>query len=137
MPVFWKNALAAKEEILSTSIVSNLPTAPTLPLSAEIRAAYQDLYQKIQAAIDSTMDLAVLQPLNTWWKEVDQVLAKDGLLTLNKNTEAFAAVEKQIDYTNKGLKTLEDQIKSIAGHFAMADDVIAAIEKVLTLVPLV
>jgi len=93
------------------------------------------LYNKIQAGIDSSMDEAVIQPLNTWWKEVDQVLTEDDLYKRTADTAIFDALQKQINYTNQGLKTLQGQISSIASHFAMAGDIIAAIAKVLTLVP--
>jgi hypothetical protein len=108
---------------------------PAIPLSPEVRAAYEDLRTKIQAGIDSTMDLATTQALNPWWAEVDQVLTKDDLYKLNADTAVFNALLQQINYTNAGLKTLQGQITSIASHFAMAADIIAAIDKVLTLVP--
>jgi hypothetical protein len=108
---------------------------PTIPLSPEVRAAYQDLYDKMQAALDSTMDEATIEALNAWQPEVDQVLTKDDLYKLNADTAVFDALLQQINDTNTGLKTLQGQIASIASHFAMAADIIAAIDKVLTLVP--
>jgi uncharacterized phage infection (PIP) family protein YhgE len=108
---------------------------PSIPLTTEVRAAYQDLYQKIQAGIDSTMDLAAIQALNPLLAEVDQLLAKDDLYRLNADTAVFDALQKQIDSTNQGLETLRNQISSIASHLAMAADIIAAINKVLMLVP--
>jgi hypothetical protein len=120
---------------VATPPVGNLPANPTIPLTPEVRAAYQDLYNKIQAAIDSTWDEATVQALNTWSAEVDQVLTKDDLYNRSKDTAIFSALQKQINYTNEGLKTLRDQIASIASHFAMAADILAAINKVLTLVP--
>ena len=54
---------------------------------------------------------------------------------LSADTAIFEALRKQIDYTNQGLKSLRDQISSIASDFAMAGDVIAAIDKVLSLFP--
>jgi hypothetical protein len=100
-----------------------------------VEEAYQDLLKKIQAGIDSTMDLATIQALNMWWAEVDQVLTKNRLYKLSADTDIFEALQKQINYTNQGIKTLRDQISSIASHFAMAGDIIAAIGKVLTLIP--
>lgn len=120
---------------MATPPVGNLPANPTIPLTPEVRAAYQDLYNKIQAAIDSTMDEAALEALNAWQPEVDQVLRKDDLYKLGADTAIFSALQKQINYTNQGLKTLRGQIASIASHFAMAADIIGAIDKVLTLVP--
>jgi hypothetical protein len=120
---------------LNMPSAGNLPTAPVIPLTADVRAAYQDLYNKIQAAIDSTMDQATLDALNAWQPEVDDVLTKDDMYKLNANTAIFTALQKQINYTNAGLKTLQGQIAAIASHFALAGDVISAIDKVLTLVP--
>lgn len=120
---------------MTTPPVGNLPASPSIPLTPEVRAAYQDLYNKIQAELDSTMDAAAIEALNAWQPEVDQVLRKDELYTLAKDTTAFDALRKQINYTNQGLETLRNQISSIASHFAMAGDIIAAIDKVLTLVP--
>ena len=120
---------------MATPPVNNLPANPSIPLAPAVRAAYQDLYDKIQAGIDSTMDLATVQALNPWRDEVDQVLTKDDEYKLSEDTAIFEALQKQINYTNQGLKTLRDQISTIAFRFAMAGDVIAAIDKVLSLFP--
>jgi hypothetical protein len=112
-----------------------LPPNPAIPLAAEVRAAYQDLYNKIQAALDSTMDAATVEALNAWQPEVDQVLTKDDEYKLHKDTEIFEALRTQITYTNAGLKKLRGEIQSIASHFAMAGTIIAAIDKVLGFLP--
>jgi hypothetical protein len=119
---------------VTTPPVANLPASPTIPLNPAVRAAYQDLYNKIQTALDSTMDEATIEALNAWQPEVDQVLREDDLYKLANDTSSFDALLTQINYTNQGLNTLRDQISSIASHFAMAGDIIAAISKVLTLV---
>ena len=120
---------------MTTPPVENLPANPTIPLTPDLRAAYQDLYNKIQAAIDSTMDLATVEALNTWQPEVEQVLTKDDEYKLSADTAIFAALQKQINYANAGLKVLRDQISSIASHFALAGDIIAGIDKVLSFFP--
>ena len=120
---------------MTTPPLGNLPVTPAIPLAPVVEEAYQDLLKKIQAGIDSTMDLATIQALNMWWAEVDQVLTKNRLYKLSADTDIFEALQKQINYTNQGIKTLRDQISSIASHFAMAGDIIAAIGKVLTLIP--
>ena len=71
---------------MATPPQGNLPANPTIPLTPEVRAAYQDLYDKIQAALDSTMDAATVEALNTWQPEVDQVLRKDDLYKLSADT---------------------------------------------------
>jgi molybdopterin converting factor small subunit len=120
---------------MATSPLGNLPANPTIPLTPEVRAAYQDLYNKMQAELDGTMDGAVIEALNAWQPQVDQILRKDDEYRLSADTNIFEALQKQISDTNKGLKTLRDQISSIASHFAMAGDIIAAINKVFTLIP--
>jgi hypothetical protein len=120
---------------MATPPVNTPPANPSIPLTPEVRAAYQDLYGKIQSGIDSTMDLATVQALNTCQAEVDQVLTEDDEYRLSSDTAIFSRLQKQIDSTNQGLETLRSQISSIASHFAMAGDIIAAIDKVLTLIP--
>jgi hypothetical protein len=120
---------------MATSPLGNLPADPTIPLTPDVRAAYQDLYNKMQAQLDSTMDGAVIEALNTWQPQVDQVLRKDDEYKLSADTNIFTALQQQISSTNQGLKTLQAQISSIASHFSMAGDIIAAINKVLSLVP--
>ncbi len=120
---------------MTTPPVENLPASPTIPLAPDLRAAYQALYDKIQAAIDSTMDLATVEALNAWQPEVEQVLTKDEEYRLSADTAIFEALQKQIDYTNDGLKTLRGQIASIAAHFALAGDIIAGIDQVLSFFP--
>jgi hypothetical protein len=89
----------------------------------------------MQAELDGTMDASVIEALNVWQPQVDQILRKDDEYKLTADTAIFAALQKQIDTTHKGLKTLRDQISSISSHFAMAGDIIAAINKVFTLIP--
>ncbi|MGA3345261.1 MAG: hypothetical protein ABSC76_10370 [Terracidiphilus sp.] len=120
---------------MATSPMGNLSADPPIPLTPELRADYQNVYDKIQAGIDSTMDEATIEALNTWLPEVDQVLTKDDEYKLSADTAVFEALKTQINYTNQGLKTLRDQISAIASDFAMAGDVIAAIDKVLAFVP--
>jgi hypothetical protein len=120
---------------VTTLPVNKLPANPAIPLSADARAAYQDLYNKMQTAIDSTMDLATLQALNAWQPKVELVLTEDDNYKLNADTALFDSLQQQINYVNQGLKTLRDQISSITSHVAMAGEIIAAINKVLTLVP--
>jgi len=120
---------------MATSPSGSLSTSPTIPLTPDVRAAYQDLYNKMQAALDNTMDASVIEALNAWQPQVDRILKQDDEYKLSADTNIFTALQQQIDTTNKGLKTLRDQISSIASHFAKAGTIIGAINKVLTLIP--
>lgn len=118
---------------MSTIPPGNLPAAPTLPLTADVRAAYENLYSKVETAIEGTTDVTALQALNTWQAEVDDVLDKDDIYRLSQNTDAFNALLTQINYTNTGLKTLQGQITATASHFATAGAILGAISKVFSL----
>jgi hypothetical protein len=112
----------------------NVPPNPTIPLSPPVRAAFEDLRNQLQTAIESTADVTALQALNDAYPQVDDVLTMDDEYRLNANTAAFNALLGQINDTNDQLKTLQGQIQSIASHFKTAAAILAAINKVLTLV---
>jgi hypothetical protein len=109
----------------------SLPANPPIPLSPALKAAYEDLYDTLDSAVNSTMDLATIEALNLMLDQVDQVLTQNDEYTLHQDTNVFASLKKQINSVNDGLTTLRGQVKAIASHFAMAADVIAAVDKVL------
>jgi septal ring factor EnvC (AmiA/AmiB activator) len=117
---------------MATPIGSTPLPAYTIPLTTAVKAAYQDLYNKIQAALNSTMDLATIQALNEAWPQIDQVLDENDEYTMTQDTNIFASLQKQIKTANDGLTQLRTQIAAIASHFAMAGDILAAIDKVLS-----
>lgn len=120
---------------MSSSQTGLQPGPVALPLSTELRSAYKDLYDAIEAAIETTRDTAVLEALNARQADVDNVLTKDDMYRLHQNTELFLALRQQIDDTNQGLEELKEQISSIAAGFSEAGQVLAAINKVLRLIP--
>jgi hypothetical protein len=116
---------------LSTST----PLPPTLPLSADIRAAYEETYAKNQAAIEGTTDFDLLTTLNASQDDIGGLLSADDAYRIHADSAAFQALLAQIAATNKGLKVLQTKIGGIAddiGKFAM---VAGAITKVLSMVP--
>lgn len=108
-------------------------TAPTLPLSPTVRAAYQDLYDQYETAIRGTTDAIAIETLMDAKGDVEDVLDKDDMYAINQNTALFDALKGQIDETNKSLETLKGQIEAIAGHIATAGAIVSAIDKVLGL----
>lgn len=119
-----------------SSLQPEVGTGPVeIPLSTELRKAYEDLDNTIEAAIEGTKDAAVLEALNARQADVDDVLTKDDMYRLQANTALFKALCQQISDTNEELKELEKQIYSIAAGFNEASQVLAAINKVLTLIP--
>ena len=117
---------------MSTPTGSTPLPAYTIPLTAAAKAAYKDLYNKIQAGLNSTMDLATVQALNQAWPQVDQVLDENDEYAMTQDTNIFTSLQKQIKSTNDGLTLLRSQISAIASHFSMAADILAAIDKVFT-----
>jgi hypothetical protein len=114
---------------------SAAPVRPTIPLAPEVRQAYQNLYDKMQDAIQKTTNVALLQALNTWQGEVDDVLTKDNMYRLQATSALFDALLKQINDTNDGLEKLKGQIEDISAGFQEAGQVLGAIKQVLAFIP--
>ena len=112
-----------------------MPGPVTVPLSRDLRRAYEDLYASIETTIEGTRDAAVLQALNARQGDVDGILTKDDMYKLDANTKLFNALQQQIKDTNEGLQTLQKQIGSIAAGISEAGQVLGAINKVLSLIP--
>ncbi len=111
-----------------------IPASPTLPLTPEARAAYEDLYAKLQDEFENTSNPVALQALNGPLVNVSNILTKDDMYRLHQNTALFKALLQQINDTNADLKTLSDQITSVASAFNTAGTILEAVNKVLTLV---
>jgi uncharacterized protein YaaN involved in tellurite resistance len=120
---------------MSTPKIPAMPGPLTIPLSSDIRQAYEDLAASIETAIETTKDTAVLDALNPMKGQVDDVLTKDDMYKLEANTKLFNALQQQIRDTNQGLQKLQQQIGSIAAGFSEAGQVLGAVNKVLTLIP--
>jgi hypothetical protein len=112
-----------------------IPASPTLPLAPDVRAAYEDLYAKLQNEFENTSDGTALEALNGPLTNVNNILTKDKMYSLHADTALFQALLQQINDTNADLKTLRTQIKSVASAFSTAGDIIQSINKVLTLIP--
>jgi len=111
------------------------PDPPTIPLTPEVRAAYQDLYDKYETAIEATRDPGVHGALLASQTNVDNVLTKDDLYRLEANTALYEALLGQIQDTNAEVKTLQSQISAISSGISTFGDILGAISKVLSLVP--
>jgi DNA repair ATPase RecN len=120
---------------VSSESVPEFPAVPLLPLSNELRAAYQILYDKLESAAENTTDLGTLEALNETIPQVDDILTKDRISRLEANTAEYQALLQQIRATNDQLKDLQHQVASVASHLSQAGDVIAAISKVFSFFP--
>ncbi len=122
---------------LSSAPLGSAPatSALTLPLSAEVRAAYEDLSDKYEAAIEATADVGALEALNASQLDVDNILTKDAEYRLAANTALYGALLKQIQSTNGDLETLQEQIRAITKGVSTFGEILGAIQKVLSLMP--
>jgi len=111
------------------------PLPPTLPLSAEIRAAYEDVYAQNQAAIEGTTNVELLTALNDSNDAIGSLLSADDQYHIHANSAAFQALLGQIGTTNKGLKDLQAKVDKVAGDIGKFSMVASAINKVLSMVP--
>lgn len=119
---------------MSTSPPIPPPAAPTIPLTAEIRDAYQDLSDKYQNAFETSTDLAYRKELLAWKTDVDNILTKDREYRFKANTALLKALLLQISSTNTDLVKIRTQIIAVASDIATTGEIIAAINKVLSLV---
>jgi len=125
----------ADEKIGEDTLSTSTPLPPTLPLSADIRAAYQDVYAKNQAAIEGTTDFELLTSLNDSNDAIGSLLSADDAFHIHADSAAFQALLAQIGTTNAGLKVLQAKIGNIAGDIGKFGMVVGAITKVLSMVP--
>lgn len=120
---------------MSTTPPGNPPASPTIPLTDDVRAAYAALYDKLEAQYQSTADPTVLGAIGPARDNVRNILTKDDMYKINADTSLFQALLTQINVANDSLKVVQDQIAKTASHFALADDILSAINKVFSLVP--
>ena len=111
------------------------PPVPVIPLTPELRSAYQNLLDTYETAIENTTDPGVLEALNSSRTNVDDVLTKDSIYKIEATTALYDALLQQISGTNDELKTLQAQILAISSGISTFGDVLSAIGKVLALIP--
>lgn len=114
---------------------TTLPASPTIPLSDDVRAAYSDLYDKLEAEYQSNPDATAREAIEPAKENVSNVLTKDDMCKFSQDTALFKALLGQINDTNSSLKTLQSQIAATASHFQTAASILGAVSKVLTLLP--
>jgi hypothetical protein len=116
---------------LDTPLPGNLPAAPTIPLSDTLRAAYVDLYSKLDDEYQNNQDTTAQEAIQPVRLNVRNILTKDDMYKFNQDTALFTALQSQITTTTDSLKTLITQIDATKSHFQTAADIIGAAQKVL------
>lgn len=111
----------------------NLPVSPTIPLSDDLRTAYETLRDALEAQYQGTADLTVRSAILPQLNNVKNILTKDSMYKIAKDDAIYQALLTQINATNDGLKTLQTQMAATASHFQMADNIVSSIAKVFSL----
>jgi hypothetical protein len=111
------------------------PGAPSIPLTPEQRAAYRDLYEQLEIAIENSNDPGVHGTLLTAQQNVENVIYNDDQYRFQANTALYDTLAGQISDTNTQLKTLQTQIQAVSAGVSTFASILAAVDKVLTLVP--
>lgn len=114
---------------------SNPPVSPSFPLADNIRAAYQDLYDMLEAEFQSNPDATAREAIRPARDNVENLLTKDNMCKWDADTALFSATLQQFKDANDGLKTLQEQIGETASHFSTAGSILAAVTKVFSLIP--
>jgi hypothetical protein len=114
--------------------LSPSPSGPTIPLSADQRAAYEALFDKNEIAIENTTDVELLKPLNETQLNIGNLLSADDQFHIEQNTATFKALADAIGKTNDGLETLKGKIAKVAKDISIFSEVLGAVSKVLSLV---
>jgi hypothetical protein len=108
-------------------------TAPTIPLSADVKASYKAVYAENQAAIESTNDFDLLKSLNASQLDIGNLLQADDQYGIQADYAQFQAILAQMNTTNAGLKALQTKISGIAGGISTFAAVVGTINNVLSL----
>ncbi len=116
-----------------TTPPASLPVSPAIPLTPDLKAAYQNLYNKLETAIENTTDGAALTTLNAAQTNVDNILTKNAMYMLKANTALYAALLDQINSTNDDLEALQKQIMAITSKVSAFGEIADSINKVLSL----
>jgi hypothetical protein len=118
---------------LSTTPSASLPSSPTIPLSDDVRAAYDDLYGKLEAEYQGNPDTTARLAIGPARDNVKSVLTQDNACKFSQDTALFRPLLSQINNTNTSLKTLQGQITATESHFQTAGDILGAVSNVLSL----
>jgi len=107
---------------------------PSIPLTADQRTAYEALYEKLETAIQNTTDVDLLKSLNPTKDSIGDLISADDQYLIQQDTAQFKALLTAINTTNDGLKDLKKKIAGVATKISIFGDVLAAVNKILTLV---
>ena len=113
---------------------STPPVSPSFPLADDVRAAYQALYESLESEYRANPDATAREAIVPAKDNVENLLTKDNMLKFDDDTALFGAILQQFKDANDGLKTLQEQIGATASHFSTAGSILAAIDKVFSLI---
>jgi septal ring factor EnvC (AmiA/AmiB activator) len=108
---------------------------PTFPLPPDVRTAYEDTYAKLQTAIENSADPVLLTLLNDSRMAIADVITADNQYRISQDDASFAALNKKFTAANDSLKTLQAQMEGIAKKVGAVASALAAVNKLVSLVP--
>jgi hypothetical protein len=120
---------------MSTTTFVTVPKNPEIPLTPDVLAAYKELYDQYESAIEATADTTLLEKLNTSQQAVADVINLNDKAILDADTAVFAAVLTQIGVANKGIDALKAEIAKVASNISVYAGILSGIDKVLSMVP--
>jgi hypothetical protein len=123
---------------LSTPPTTPVPTGgttPALPLTADARAKYENLYALAEAAVQNTSDPTILGSLNDSKDAIGAVISADNAAQLAQDDASFQALAAQIKIANDSLKKLQTDIAGVASKIKIFGEVASGITQLLSLFP--
>lgn len=111
------------------------PALVSVPLSAEVRAAYQATHDQADLAMQKTANTALLLSLDDTRLNAAAVISRDNEYRINANDATYQALTAQISKTNDSMKNLLAQIAGIANTIKEVADVADGIAAALAMAP--
>jgi hypothetical protein len=103
------------------------------PTEGQVYAAYQNAFDILNDACESTTDTDAVGFLNDAAQALGDVLTQENQIEIQANTAAFTALTPEMKTANDALKKLKDQQAAIAAKIGIAGKVFSAVDGVLQL----
>jgi hypothetical protein len=110
--------------------------ANPLPPNPDLAAAYQQAYDALGTAYWDASDIASKDLLHGTQEAIGDIITALDEDAIAGNTAAFTALNAKVKAVNVQLQEIKDSISTITKNIDTASTVLAAVSKVLSLLPL-